>query len=228
MPAMQSRARFAWRVDKRRNGDTPTACWLRAGSKNARDGTLPDKPAGSDNPAVCQDSVPFNGLAPQKPKGLLEGFCPEPRQEEQIAVNSNGIMLFLQLADIEWVEAADNGVDLHVGPKTHRFGGTLGALAAKLPRNRFLRISHSTLVNIEQIKELQPMFHGEYEVLLRNGTRLTVLRGYGGNLRQTGLSHGRLDAGDGQVQKEGGLPAPLLASREIFNRWLKRKPQEGE
>ena len=188
MPSMQSRARFAWRVDNWRNGETPTACWLAAGSKNALHGTLPDEPAGCHNPAVGQGSVPFNGLALQKPEGLLEGFCPEPRQEEQIAVNSNGIMLFLQLADIEWVEAADNGVELHVGPETHRLRGTLGALAAKLPRDRFLRISPSTLVNIEQIKQLQPMFHGEYEVLLRNGTRLTVMRGYGEKLRQIGLS----------------------------------------
>ena len=116
-------------------------------------------------------------LAPQKPKKLLEGFCPEARPEEQIAVNSKGLILFLRLADIEWVEAGNNCVELHIGQETHRLRDTLAAVRAKLPPDRFLRLSRSTLVNIEQIKQLQPMFCGEYEVLLRNGTRLTLRRG---------------------------------------------------
>jgi len=119
---------------------------------------------------------------------LLEGFCPEPSQEEQIAVNSNGLMLSLRLADIEWMEAADNCVKLHIGKQTHRLRDTLAVVAAKLPPGLFLRISHSTLVNIEQIQGLQRMFFDEYEVLLRNGTRLTLTRAYRENLRQIGLS----------------------------------------
>jgi two-component system LytT family response regulator len=118
----------------------------------------------------------------------LEGFCPEPNQEEQIAINSNGLMLSLHLAEIEWMEAADNCVKLHVGKQTHRLRDTLAVVAAKLPPGRFLRISRSTLVNIEQIMGLQRMFFDEYEVLLRNGTRLTLTRAYCENLRQIGLS----------------------------------------
>jgi two-component system LytT family response regulator len=109
---------------------------------------------------------------------MLEGFCPEPRQEEQIAVNSNGIMVFVCLADIEWLEATDDGVALHVGKETHKLRDTLAAVATKLAPGRFLRISPSTLVNLAQIKELQPMFHGRCRVLLRNGTRLTFMRSY--------------------------------------------------
>ena len=71
------------------------------------------------------------------------------------------------------MEAADNCVKLHVGKQTHRLRDTLAVVAAKLPPGRFLRISRSTLVNIEQIQGLQRMFFNEYEVLLRNGTRLT-------------------------------------------------------
>jgi hypothetical protein len=119
---------------------------------------------------------------------LLEGFCPEPSQEEQIAVNSNGLMLFLRLADIEWMETADTGVKLRIGKQTHRLRDTLEALAAKLPPGRFLRISRSTLVNIEHIKGVQRMFFDEYEVVLRNGARLTLTRAYLENLRQIGLS----------------------------------------
>ena len=102
-------------------------------------------------------------------------------------MNSNGLMLFLRLVDIEWVQAAGQGVELHVGKKTHLLRATFAAVAAKLPPDRFLRLSPATLVNIAHIQELQPALDGEYEVLLHNGTRLTLTRGCGGNLRQVGL-----------------------------------------
>ena len=105
---------------------------------------------------------------------MLEGFCPEARQEEQIAVNSNGLILFLRLADIEWAEADGDCVKLHVGRQTHLLRDTLAAVGAKLPPDRFLRLGGSTLVNIEQVKDLQPLPQGDYEVLLRNGTWLTL------------------------------------------------------
>jgi DNA-binding LytR/AlgR family response regulator len=125
--------------------------------------------------------------APQTLDGMLDGFCPEPSQEDQIAVSFNGLMLSLRLADIEWMEATDNCVKLHVNRRTHRLRDTLAVVAAKLPPGRFLRLSRSTLVNIEQISGLQRMFFDEYEVLLRNGTRLPLTRAYRENLRQSGL-----------------------------------------
>ena len=60
----------------------------------------------------------------------------------------------------------------------------MAALEARFPADQFMRISRSTMVNIERIKELQPMFHGEYTVILRNGTRLTLSRGYREKLNQ--------------------------------------------
>jgi two-component system, LytTR family, response regulator len=107
---------------------------------------------------------------------VLEGFCPEPRAEEQIALNSNGLMLFLRLADVEWLEAGDHCVWLHIGKETHALPDTLGALVAKLPAGRFLRIGPRTLVNVQQIKDLQPLRHRRCRVLLRSGTRLTFMR----------------------------------------------------
>ena len=65
---------------------------------------------------------------------------------------------------------------------------TMTALESKLPSNRFLRISRSAMVNIEQIKELHPMFHGEYVVILRGGAKLTLTRGYRDKLQQLGLT----------------------------------------
>ena len=187
MPAMQGRARFAWRNGPGHTGQLPAQRWLCAGPKAASGLALAHKPARPRKPKARRLSAPGTPPAPEKPKDLLEGFCPEPSQEELIAVNSKGLMLSVRLADIEWMEAADNCVKLHVGKNIHRLRDTLPTMAAKLPPGRFLRISRSTLVNIEQIKGVQRMLFDEYEVLLHNGTRLILTRAYCENLRQIGM-----------------------------------------
>lgn len=188
MPAMQSRARFAWRGKTGRTGGCQAARQLAAASTRAASRISPHHTARPRKRTARRHSAPAEGLAPPKPNDLLEGFCPEPSEEEQIAVNSNGLMLFLRLADIEWMETADNGVKLRVGKQTHRLRDTFSAVAAKLPPGRFLRISRSTLVNIEHIMGVQRMFFDECEVLLRNSAGLTLTRAYFENLRQIDLS----------------------------------------
>jgi two-component system, LytTR family, response regulator len=61
---------------------------------------------------------------------------------------------------------------------------TMSSIEGRLPPEKFMRISRSTIVNLERIQELQPMFHGEYVVLLRNGTKLTLSRSYRDKLDQ--------------------------------------------
>jgi len=119
---------------------------------------------------------------------LLEDVKAQPQLAERLPVKSEGRIIFLRLTDIDWVEAADNYVKLHTGSETHMLRETMTALESKLPSSRFLRISRSVMVNIEQIKELHPMFHGEYVVILRSGTKLTLTRGYRGKLQHLGLS----------------------------------------
>ena len=134
--------------------------------------TLPSRPADGQPPVAGWEPVPLRWFPAQNPKALLEGFCAEPRQEDRIAVNSNGIMLFLRLADIEWAEAGEQGVDLHVAAQTHRLRGTLATIAGKLPPGAFLQASPSTLVNIARIKQLKLKPDGIYEVLLLSGVWL--------------------------------------------------------
>jgi two-component system, LytTR family, response regulator len=86
------------------------------------------------------------------------------------------------------VEAADNYVVLHVGKESHIQRETLSAMETKLPSDMFIRISRSTIVNINRIKELQPLFHGEYAVILKNGARLTLTRTYRDGLEKLGLA----------------------------------------
>jgi two-component system LytT family response regulator len=119
---------------------------------------------------------------------LLEDVKVQPNLAERLPVKSEGRIIFLRLTDVDWVEAADNYVKLHVGKDEHMLRETMTALESKLPSSRFLRISRSAMVNIEQIKELHPMFHGEYVVILRTGARLTLTRGYRDKLQRLGLT----------------------------------------
>jgi two-component system LytT family response regulator len=123
----------------------------------------------------------------QKLDGLLNDLMANAKYPERLAVKSNGRIVFLRLTDIDMVEAADNYVKLYVGNETHMLRETLTALEEKLPPDRFVRISRSTIVNVESVKELHPLFHGEYAVTLHNGTRATLTRGYREQLRQLGV-----------------------------------------
>lgn len=107
---------------------------------------------------------------------------------ERIAVKANGRILFLPLTEIDWVEAADNYVILHAGQDSHVLRETMTRLETRLPVEKFLRISRSTIVNVQQIRELHPMFHGEYVVILANGKRLTLTRTYREKLHQLGIN----------------------------------------
>ncbi len=95
----------------------------------------------------------------------------------RVAVKSDDRIVFLKADQIDWLEAAGNYIVVHTGKQTHILRETLSALEAKLDPERFLRISRSALVNVEQIKELQPLFKGEYAVVLQNGQQLTMTRG---------------------------------------------------
>lgn len=129
-----------------------------------------------------------NGDLQQKLDSLIQDLKADTKYPDRLAVKSNGRIVFLHVSDIDMVEAADNYVKLYVGNETHMLRETLSALEEKLPPNLFVRISRSTIVNIESVKELHPMFHGEYAVALHNGTRTTLTRGYREQLRQLGVT----------------------------------------
>ena len=144
MPPMQGRSRFGWRADRLSAQSPPGPRRLTAGSVRARGRAPTFRTTCCSKLPAGEGLAQFHPPAPPKPGGLLEGFCAEPGAEEQIALNSNGRLLLLRLADIDWLEAADPCVALHVGQETHLLKDTLAALMAKLPPGRFLRIeSHS-------------------------------------------------------------------------------------
>jgi two-component system LytT family response regulator len=78
---------------------------------------------------------------------------------------------------VDWIESAANYALLHVGDKTHIVRETMQALEVKLSPKIFQRISRSVIVNLERVKELQPIGKGQYIIILTNGRQLTMSRG---------------------------------------------------
>jgi len=119
--------------------------------------------------------------------GLLAEIKSRPDTPGRLLIKTDKKMVLVPMDDIDWVEAADNYVVLHVGKESHIQRETLSAMEIKLPSDTFIRISRSTIVNINRIKELQPLFHGEYAVILKTGARLTLTRTYRDGLEKLGL-----------------------------------------
>ena len=96
---------------------------------------------------------------------------------ERFVVKSAGRIAFLKVPDVDWIESAGNYVCLHVGTETHILRETMASIEGQLDPERFVRIHRGTIVNIDRIKELQPLFHGEFQVRLVDGTELVLSRG---------------------------------------------------
>lgn len=96
----------------------------------------------------------------------------------RFVIKSGGRVTLLPARDVDWIEAAGDYPRLHVGKTSPVVRDTMKALAAQLDPTRFLRIHRSTIVNLERVKELQPMFKGEYVIVLLDGTELKLSRGY--------------------------------------------------
>ncbi|HEY6293824.1 MAG TPA: LytTR family DNA-binding domain-containing protein [Terriglobia bacterium] len=97
---------------------------------------------------------------------------------ERLVIRSAGRVVFLQAGDVEWFEACANYVRLHVGKENHLLRATMNALESQLDPERFVRIHRSVIVRINCVKELRSSFEGEYLVILQDGSRLHMSRGY--------------------------------------------------
>jgi two-component system LytT family response regulator len=98
------------------------------------------------------------------------------RRSDRLVVKTGGRVVFLRTEDIDWVEASGNYVRLHVGNEAHLLRESMKNMERRLDPSTFVRIHRSAIVNVDRIRELEPWFHGEYIVILRDGTRLTSSR----------------------------------------------------
>jgi len=109
---------------------------------------------------------------------LLDDLASRRRFLSRLPVKLRGKLVVIDLADVDWIEAADNYVTLHVGGNAYPARETMSRLERELDPERFVRIHRSAIVQVDRIKELLPDFHGDFAVVLRDGTRMTLSRTY--------------------------------------------------
>jgi len=106
------------------------------------------------------------------------------RPLDRLVVKSGGSTRFVRVAEIDWIEAAGVYANLHVGGKELLYRSALTDLASKLDPVRFVRVHRSVIVNIESIVHLEPISHGEFEVVLKDGSRAKISRTYRSQLEK--------------------------------------------
>lgn len=103
---------------------------------------------------------------------------PPTQRHDRILVKSSGEIFFLKAEEIDWIEAEGDYMKFHVAGKTHMMRETMARLEERLDAKQFIRIHRSTIVNLDRMRKLTPSFAGEYAVVLQDGTKLKLSRGY--------------------------------------------------
>lgn len=110
--------------------------------------------------------------------------APSDRRWDRLVVKSGGTTRFVRVNDIDWIEAAGVYVNLHIAGKELLYRAALNELVERLDPRRFVRVHRSAIVNIESILQLEPISHGEFDAVLRNGARTRVSRTYRAQLEK--------------------------------------------
>lgn len=115
--------------------------------------------------------------------GLLETIVSPRPHVKRLAVRSGGKTVFVDVKDVDWIEAAENYVQLHCGKAGHLLHVPMNTLEKSLDPETFLRVHRSIIVNVSRIREFEPGVHGEYVITLENGTRVRSGRTYNEKLK---------------------------------------------
>ena len=107
---------------------------------------------------------------------LLEQLNRKKEYVERIPVPLKGRFLFINVRDLDWIEAEGNYLRLHGNGASHLLRGNMSEMERKLDPARFMRIHRSTIVNLQRIREVQPWFRGHHRVVLSNGRELKLSR----------------------------------------------------
>jgi two-component system LytT family response regulator len=111
-------------------------------------------------------------------KERIEQGKETPRKIERLAIKNAGQVLFQKISEIDWIEAADYYVCLHVGTKTHLLRRSMSDVDQELEQAAFCRIHRSAIVNLERVRQLEISEDGGTDVVLNSGTRLRLSRRY--------------------------------------------------
>jgi two-component system, LytTR family, response regulator len=152
---------------------------VRAFEKHALDFLLkPIQPARFASALARARAQLANGSAA---RGLLEILearknAPAPRYLSRLTVKQDDRVVVVKTAEIDFIESAGNYVAINVGKESHILRETLSALETQLDPDKFLRVSRAAIVNLDRVKEMQPMFKGEHIIILQSGKQLTMSR----------------------------------------------------
>jgi two-component system, LytTR family, response regulator len=94
----------------------------------------------------------------------------------RFAIRTNGRVTLVPPREIDWVEAMDNYVRIHIGPSTHTIRDTLTRVVGRLPANMFLQVHRSAVINVGRVRELRTLPGAQYIVVLADGTRVAAGR----------------------------------------------------
>jgi two-component system, LytTR family, response regulator len=153
-------------------GEEALSASTEASLRLVESGIAEPTPSDSDPPQASAGPAPLRPLLEQ----VLTELRSHRRRNARVVVKTGGKVIFLRAQEIEWVEAAGNYVRLHVGADSHLFRESMKNMETRLDDELFVRIHRSAIVNVDRIRELQPWFHGEYVVILQDGTRLMASR----------------------------------------------------
>jgi two-component system LytT family response regulator len=121
---------------------------------------------------------PEPGDLEERVRRVLAALPGQAPAVKQILIRDRDRAYFIAVDSIDRLSAAGNYVEVHAGGKVHLVREPLAKLAAQLDAGEFIRVHRSHVVKLTSIAELQPMFHGDYELVLRNGERLALSRRY--------------------------------------------------
>src|SRR5258708_7506845 len=97
---------------------------------------------------------------------------------DRLAIKSGGRVTFLEVREIDWIEAAGVYVNLHAGGRTYLYRSSMGSLHKRLDPKLFIRLHRSVTVNVNRIRELEVRTHGDHTVILKDGKKLPLSRSY--------------------------------------------------
>ncbi|HUR45309.1 MAG TPA: LytTR family DNA-binding domain-containing protein [Candidatus Saccharimonadales bacterium] len=119
-----------------------------------------------------------------KIRELLDSFESDRTAVDRLTVRAGHSLKFIKVGEVNWMQGADNYVELHTGSSVHMLRQTLAGLEAQLAPGQFIRISRSIIVNLDRVKEIHSKPHGDYSVVLHDGTQLNGSRSYRAKLKE--------------------------------------------
>jgi two-component system LytT family response regulator len=132
--------------------------------------------------AIRQERAAVDNIAARE---IIHGAAAmRPAYPDHIPVRSGQDVVLIRTDAIDWIEAMGNYARIHVGAATHMLRESMHKLEASLDPSKFARVHRSTIVNVDRIRRMRPMYHGEFEIVLADGTTVMMSRSYKDRMRE--------------------------------------------